>query len=135
MASTEIEKLRRDNEELRKFREDERLKRSQEMEQRNKVECVISPQGAMSVVRDLIGITRRMKQQLGQTLKMETVEIITGARVTGTCKTRHEVTTSEKSKETKIQEVMGDEVTELAETREIEGGLKALKDEHTHTLR
>ena len=63
------------------------------------------------------------------------MEIITGARVTETCKTRHEVTTSEKLKETKSQEeteVMN-EVMELTETREIEGELKETKNEHTHT--
>ena len=94
-----MEKLRKVNEELKKFGEEERLKRSQEVEQHNEVGCVTAPQGIMLVVRDLIDITRRMKQQLGQTLKIETVEIITGARVTETCKTRHEVTTSEKSKD------------------------------------
>ena len=69
------------------------------------------------MVRDLIDITRRMKEQLGQTLKMETVEIITGARETETCKTRHEVMTAEI----------------IAETWEIEGELDGVKeDEHTH---
>ena len=66
--STEMEKLRKDNEELKKFGEKERLKRSQEVEQHNNVGRVIAPQGVMFVVRDLIDTTRRMKEQLGQTL-------------------------------------------------------------------
>ena len=51
------------------------------MEQHNKVGCVVAPQGVMFVVQDLIDTTRRMKEQLGQTLiketqiKMETREI------------------------------------------------------------
>ena len=78
------------------------------------------------MVRDLIDITRRMKEQLGKTLKMETVEIITGARETETCKTRHEVETAEIIVETR--EVMGDEVTELAKTRGIEGELDGVRE-------
>ena len=78
--STEMEKLRKENEQLKKFQEDERLRRSQEVEQRSKVGCVTSPQGGTLVVRDLIDITRRMKEQLGQTLKMETAEIRTKER-------------------------------------------------------
>uniref|UniRef100_A0A8C4NFS6 Uncharacterized protein n=1 Tax=Eptatretus burgeri TaxID=7764 RepID=A0A8C4NFS6_EPTBU len=79
--STEIEKLREENEELRKFREEERLKRRQEVEQYNNVGRVTSPQGGTLVVRDLIDIARRMKQRLGQALiketqiKMETREV------------------------------------------------------------
>ena len=84
-----------------------------------------------------------MKQRLGQTLiketqiKMETrkitettkeIEVLPETRET--CRTRHEVTTAEIIIETR--EVMGDEVTELAETREIEGELDGIKDEHTH---
>ena len=108
--STEMEKLRKEN---------ERLKKTQEVEQHNKVGRVMAPQGGPLVVRDLIDITRRMKEQLGQTLKMETVEIITGAGETETCKTRHEVMTAEI----------------IAETREIEGeldGVRETKNEHTH---
>ena len=41
------------------------------------------------------------------------------------------MTTAELIIETR--EVMGDDVTEFAETREIEGELKETKDEHTHT--
>ena len=67
-----MEKLRRENEQLKKLREEERLKRSQEIEQHNDRGCVTSPQGGTLVVRDLIDITRRMKQQLGQTLIKET---------------------------------------------------------------
>ena len=70
--STEMEKLRKDNQELKKLREEERLKRSREIEQHNDRGCVTSPQGGTLVVRDLIDITRRMKQQLGQTLIKET---------------------------------------------------------------
>ena len=51
---------------------------------------------------------------------------------TETCETRHEVTTAELVIETR--EVMGDEVIELAETREIEGELDGVKDEHTHRV-
>ena len=51
---------------------------------------------------------------------------------TETCETRYEVTTAELIIETR--EVMGDEVTELAETREIEGELDGVKDEHTHRV-
>ena len=71
LKSIEIEKLRKENEQLKKLREKERLKGSQEVEQRNKVGRVISPQGTL-VVRDLIDLTRRMKQRLGQTLIRET---------------------------------------------------------------
>ena len=114
LASTEIEKLRKDNEQLKKFREEERLKRSQEVEQHNDVGRVIAPQGGTLVVRDLIDITRRMKQQLGQTLIMETKEVT----------------------ETTIQEETNRhaDTTEIkcTETREIEGELDGVKDEHTH---
>ena len=49
--------------------------------------------------------------------------------VTETCTAGH-VETAEIVVETR--EVMGNEVTELAETREIEGELDGMKDEHTH---
>ncbi len=62
---TEMEKLRKDNEQLKRLGEEERLKWkrkwSQEVEQHNNMGCVTSPQGVMLVVRDLIDITRRMK--------------------------------------------------------------------------
>ena len=54
------------------------------MEQRNKVGCVISPRGAMSVVQDLIDTTRRMKEQLGPTLIRETQLRMEEREVTGT---------------------------------------------------
>ena len=77
-----MEKLRKDNEQLKRLREEERLKWkrkwSQEVGQHNNVGCVPSPQGGMSVVRDLIDITRRMKQQLEQTLVKETLREQTG---------------------------------------------------------
>ena len=67
LESTEIEKLRKDNEQLKRLREEERLKWegkwSQEVEQHNNVGCVISPQGVMLVVRGFIDTTHRMKQQ------------------------------------------------------------------------
>ena len=73
----EVEKLRKDNEQLKRLGEEERLKWkgkwSQEVEQHNHVGCVTSPQGGMLVVRDLIDITHRMKQQLEQTLVKETL--------------------------------------------------------------
>ena len=72
LESTEMEKLRKENEQLKKLREDERLKRSQEVEQHNNKGCVVAPQGVMLVVQDLIDTTRRMKEQLGQTLIKET---------------------------------------------------------------
>ena len=72
LESTEMEKLRKENEQLKKLREEERLKRSQEVEQHNNVGRVISPQGVMLVVQDLIDTTRRMKEQLGPTLIKET---------------------------------------------------------------
>ena len=102
LASTEIEKLRR---------EEERLKRSQEVEQHNNVGRVTSPQGGTLVVRDLIDITRRMKQRLGQTLIKETQMKMETREVTKT------------KKEMKV----------LPETREIEGELDGVRDEHTHT--
>ena len=56
---TEMEKLRKDNEQLKRLGEKERLKWegkwSQEVEPHNNVGCVISPQGVMLVVRNLIG--------------------------------------------------------------------------------
>ena len=86
LASTEIEKLRKENEQLKKFREEERLKRNQEVEQRSKVGCVTSPQGVMLVVQDLINTTRRMKEQLGPTLIRETQIKMEKREVTGTTK-------------------------------------------------
>ena len=78
----EIEKLRKDNEQLKRLGEEERLKWkgkwSQEVGQHNNVGGVTSPQGGMLVVWDLIDITRRMKQQLEQTLVMETLRGQTG---------------------------------------------------------
>ena len=72
-----MEKLRKDNEQLKRLREEERLKWegkwSQEVEQHNNVGCVKSPQGVMLVVRNLIDITRRMTPQLEQTLVIETL--------------------------------------------------------------
>ena len=56
------------------------------MEQRNKVGRVISPQGAMLVVQDLIDTTRRMKEQLGPTLIKETQIKLEKREVTGTTK-------------------------------------------------
>ena len=70
---TEMEKLRKDNKQLKRLREEARRKWSQEVEQHNYVGCVISPQGVMLVVRNLIDITRRMTPQLEQTLVMETL--------------------------------------------------------------
>ena len=101
LASTEIEKLRR---------EEERLKRSREVEQHNNVGRVTSPQGGTLVVRDLIDITRRMKQRLGQTLIKETQIKMETREVTKT------------KKEMKV----------MPETREIEGELDWVSDEHTH---
>ena len=83
------------------------------MDQRNKVGRVKSPQGGTFVVRDLIDIARRMKQRLGRALiketqiKMETMEV------------------TKTKKEMKV----------LPETREIEGELDGVKDEHTHARR
>ena len=71
------------------------------------------------MVRDLIDTTRRMKEQLGPTLIKETqIKMVTMAEII-----------------IETREVMSDEVTELAETREIEGELDGVKDEHTHTHR
>ena len=68
------------------------------------------------MVRDFIDITRRMKEQLGPTLVKETqIKMVTTAEII-----------------IETREVIGDEVTELAETREIEGELDGVKDEHTH---
>ena len=79
---TEMEKLRKDNEQLKRLREEERLKWkrkwSQEVEQHNNIGCVTSPQGVMLVVWDLIDITRRMTPQLQQTLVKETLREHTG---------------------------------------------------------
>ena len=76
LASTEMEKLRKDNERLMGLGEEERFqwegKWSQEVEQDNNVGHVTSPQGGTLVVRDLISIARRMKQQLGRALIKET---------------------------------------------------------------
>ena len=118
MASMEIEKLRKENEQLeklqkenehlKKLREDERLKRSQEVEQRNNVGRVVAPQGLMLVVQDLIDTTRRMKEQLGPTLIKETQIRMEKREATGTTK---EIEVSPETRE-----VMGDEVTELADT-------------------
>ena len=52
---------------------------------------------------------------------METVEIIMGAQVTGTRRARHEEMTERTTKTTEIK----------TETREIEGELFGVKDEHT----
>ena len=75
LESTEMEKLRKDNEQLKRLGEEERLKWkrkwSQEVEQHNNMGCVISPQGVMLVVQNLIDITRRITPQLEQTLVME----------------------------------------------------------------
>ena len=72
LESTEMEKLRKDNEQLKRLGEEERLKWegkwSQEVEQHNNMGCVTSPQGVMLVVRNLIDITRRMTPHLEQTL-------------------------------------------------------------------
>ena len=77
LESTEMGKLRKDNEQLKRLGEEERLKWegkwSQEVEQHNNMGCVISPQGIMFVVRNLIDITRRMTPQLEQTLVIETL--------------------------------------------------------------
>ena len=74
---TEMEKLRKDNKQLKRLGEEEQLewKRgwSQEVEQHNNMGCVISPQRVMLVVRDLIDITRRMTPRLEQTLVIETL--------------------------------------------------------------
>ena len=129
--STEMGKLRKDNQELKNLREEERLKRSQEVEKRNNVGCVTS-QGVMLVVQDLIDTTRWMKQQLGQTLiketqiKMETREITeTTKEIEVLPETREidrvgtELNKMKEETETKIQEeaeVMN-EVTELKETQ------------------
>uniref|UniRef100_UPI00358E57F7 trichohyalin-like n=1 Tax=Myxine glutinosa TaxID=7769 RepID=UPI00358E57F7 len=82
VESAEMERLRKGNEQLKRLREEERLnwerKWSQEVGQHNNVGCVTSSQGGMLVVQDLIGITRRMKQQLEQTLVMETWREYTG---------------------------------------------------------
>ncbi len=93
------------------------------MEQHNNVGCVTSPQGGTLVVRDLIDITRRMKQQLGQTLKMETVEIITGAQESETCwarlvKVTEKVTVTEREKLNGVTE-MGTRHVETRETQEL----------------
>ena len=78
----EMEKLWKDNEQLKRLREEERLKWkgkwSQEVEQHNNMGCVTSPQGVMLVVRNLIDITRSMKPQLEQTLVKETLRKYTG---------------------------------------------------------
>ena len=139
--STEKEKLRKENEQLKKLREEERLKRSQEVEQHNNRGCVTS-QGVMFVVQDLIDTTHRMKEQLGQTLIKET-QIKMETR--GVTETKKEIevlpetreidrieTELNRMKEETETEIMN-EVTELAETREIEGGLNKTENEHTHT--
>ena len=115
LASTEIEKLRKENEQLKKFREEERLKRKQEVEQRSKVGCVTSPQGAMLVVQDLINTTRRMKEQLGPTLIRETQIRMEKREVTGTTK---EIEVSPETRETCTARHV--ETMEIIETREIE---------------
>ena len=72
-----MEKLRKENEQLKRLGEEERLewkrKWSQEVEQHNIMGCVTSPQGVMLVVRNLIDITRRMTPHLEQTLVIETL--------------------------------------------------------------
>ena len=72
-----MEKLLKDDEQLKRLGEEERLKWkgkwSQEVEQHNNMGCVTSPQRGMLVVRDLIDITRPMTPQLEQTLVMETL--------------------------------------------------------------
>uniref|UniRef100_A0A8C4NG29 Uncharacterized protein n=1 Tax=Eptatretus burgeri TaxID=7764 RepID=A0A8C4NG29_EPTBU len=79
---TEMEKLRKDNEQLKSFREEERLKWegkwSQEVEQHNNMGCLTSPRGVMLVVQNLFDITRRMTPQLEQILVIETLREHTG---------------------------------------------------------
>ena len=72
-----MEKLWKDNEQLKRLGEEERLewkrKWSQEVEQHNNMGCVTSPQGVMLVVRNLIDITRRMTPHLERTLVIKTL--------------------------------------------------------------
>ena len=88
------------------------------MEQRNKVGCVISPQGAMSVVQDLINTTRQMKEQLGPTLIRETQLRMEEREVTGT---RWEIEKIEERLHEK--DGVGDEHTHIEVVEDHEGEL------------
>ena len=94
------------------------------------------------MVQDLIDTTRRMKEQLEPTLiketqiKLEKREVLPETREID--RIENELNKTKEETETKIQEETNrHEVTETqivteTETREIEGGLKGPKDEHTH---